>query len=76
MSDYNISNAILILGAIYLHLVHGLDGLVAALLCAFAIVTWTIWGFTEERRQLLKAYADYYCAKAEYYKLKVSSYKS
>jgi len=67
----NVGNAILILGAIYLHFVHGLDPVITILLCIMGLATWVYAGFTKERERLFKAKIRLLEAKAEYYEKQI-----
>jgi len=66
----NVANAILILGAIYLHVVHGLDFGVTVALVLWGIGFWAYHGFTDERKKLLEAKIALLRAKTEYYERK------
>jgi hypothetical protein len=72
VDSYNIGNALLIIGVIYLHLVYGLDIIVTVLLVLLGAVTWAYAGFTNERKEYFKAYIEMLKAKAEYYRKKAS----
>lgn len=62
----NEANAILIIGAIALHLICGLHLIVTVALVGFGIATWCI--IESDDKKLLEAQIDYWKAKAEYYK--------
>jgi len=66
----NIGNAILILGIIYLHLALKLDGAITFFLCLLPILTWAYYGFSDERKELIKAEIRLTNAKAQYYERK------
>jgi len=66
----NEANAILILGAIYLHLAFGLDIVITAFICFWGFFLWAYHGYTQERKEIFEAQAEYYKAKAEYYRRK------
>ena len=72
---YNIGNALLIIGAIYFHLVYGLDPVITAMLVVFGIITWNIHGFTKERKQLFEAMTEYYYALRNYYRARAWYYE-
>lgn len=66
----NEGNAVLIIGTIYLHLVHGLDIVVTFLLLLLGIGTWSYHAWVKSREKLLKAQVRLAEAKANYYERK------
>ena len=63
----NIGHAILIVGMIYFHLVYGLDAAITFFICLFGFATWAYYGFSDERKEKLKAEIQLLRAKASYY---------
>ncbi len=63
----NIANSLLILGSIYLHLVHGLDSFVTLVLVIWALFFWAYYGFIDERKKLLQSQIELTRAKTNYY---------
>jgi cbb3-type cytochrome oxidase subunit 3 len=68
VSDFNISNALLILGTIWLYGQGYIGDIVTALLVIFGIGSWSYHAFGDERREIFKQEANLYKAKAKYYR--------
>lgn len=64
---WNLGNAILLLGTIYLYLEHGLDLGVAMLLGILGVLTWVVLHTSDDSKKLVVAQKEYYDAKADWY---------
>ncbi len=49
----NIGNALLVIGALYLHYVYGMDSWGTVVLVSWGLLTWVLPGFDEEREEFL-----------------------